>query len=164
MLAELAETIVTKLQALAPEKWGTLKGNTDIPFKLALDPDTVVKADTRCVYIIPVINNILLQESPQRGQTIQNLKRQPTINMSLIIPFKTFQIEDVADWTEIKKVLEFREYLEDNIIGFDLKVGFTNKFTLIDVIPEPPLEVELNQRNFLATTEFVYDTSSCRRT
>jgi hypothetical protein len=162
MLAELVENIATMLTALPPEDWGVLKVPTDIQIVKALDPDTIIKSMKSKIYVMPVVRSNSMERTLGRGKILQSVTKQLTVSVSLVVPFSTFQVNDVASWAEIKKILELREKLEDNSISLNLKdSNFNYEYTLVEIESEAPIEVELNQRNFLAATDFIYEVQRC---
>jgi hypothetical protein len=163
MLAELAETIKDYLISLAPEKWGTIKPNTvigntiDFPIVNTLDPDEIIKCKTRKIFIMPVVPKYDVEQSTgqRSGQPIFHLTKKLVVSAIVVTPFTEIAEGDVSSWAEIKKVLELREKVEMNII----KRNFG--YTLMNVEPEEPVDIKLNERIFLCVTDFEFQTIQC---
>lgn len=159
MLADLAESIQTYLNAIPPEDtgWG---GGLEIPrytqARIALDPSTMFSDGTRGLWVSPVVTNYLLNDSSKRGVNIISVHKTAIISVILSIPFNTFKENDVGTWEEVKKVLDLRE----NIDSYILKHVWAQP--LKEIVAEPPIEIELNQRWFLSITEFTFEGMACR--
>ena len=165
MLTELVESMQTKLLALPPEKWGVLKVGTDtdeIPIEIGLDPDQISKATKRVIFLMPIVRQYNLRDSQQRGRTVKQVISTLVVSSAMVIPFSTMKIGDVGEWDEIQNIMNLRERLESNIMTTDFKITeFNYGYSLADVEAEPPQEIELNQRNFLAVTDYTFEIVSC---
>lgn len=158
MLPLLAEEMVTYLQSLPQENWGTLKPGPLLPIVNALDPDEIIKCTSRKIFIIPVRPDYNLDESLKRGNRVRQLIVEYTISTIVLIPFDTIKRGDVTDWPEVKDVWELREMVTENLIRGDFGLN------LIRVESESPIETELNNRNFLAIVDFIYQKATCGAT
>ena len=166
MLAELAESIQLTLLNLPPEKWGTLKVANDnpdkIPIELCLDPDQIIHASKRVIFILPILLKPILKDSGARTRGRKQVLYELLIASVLIVPFSTFRKGDVAEWDEVKDVLNLRESLEANIMGTDFKNStFNLGYSLLDCEPSEPVEIELNSRNFVANTDYTFEIAKC---
>ena len=155
MLAELAELIATTLNASDPGKWGTYKVPGYVSAENCLDPEVVRQSSTKRLLVMPLFTDLNMDGTLRRGR-MQSI--QPVLNLSLtlLIPFEEFSTKDVTHWNEVKNVLDLRERL-------DLFIMRTvwGEYNLNSVNPMPPVEIELNQRNFLSSTEFTFSTQIC---
>lgn len=165
MLPEFAETVKDLLAALPPEKWGNIKVGTDtneVALELGLDPEQLIQATKRTIFIMPIVLGYALKDSGQRGKKILQVITKPLISSALVIPFTTFKSGDVGNWEEISDVLILREKLEFNIMGLVISsVKFSGSYTVEEIEPEPPQEIELNGRKFLGITDYTYEVVSC---
>ncbi len=155
MLAELAESIQTYLNGLPPEKWGQYVVPTFVSAELCLDPENLVRAKERKLYVMPFTTNYSMDQSTGRQRRV-SIGVQLNISVALLIPFSEFSRNDVTSWDEVKKILELREKIDLNIIR-----NTWADYLITEVDPQPPVEIELNQRNFLSVTDFVFSTQSC---
>ena len=166
ILCNCAENIKDKLLLLPPGKWGSIKpgiNNEEIPIELGLDPDLIVQAKKRIVFIMPITLGYSIQDSiAGRGRVKRSVVSTILISSAIVIPFQSFQIGDVCNWDEVRAIFKLRQCLENNIMALDLKdVNFNIEYSFLDCEPEPPQEVELNQRNFLAITDYTLQTVKC---
>lgn len=155
MLAELAELIANTLNASDPGKWGTYKVPGYVTAETCLDPERVMQTSSKKLFIMPLFTDFSMDGSSKRGR-VQSI--QPVLNLSvtLLIPFTDFNTQDVTSWDEVKKVLELREKLDLFVIR-----TVWGGYNLNTVNPMPPVEIELNQRTFLSSTEFTFTTQVC---
>ena len=169
ILTNICENVKTMLLSLPPEKWGTIVPGNDIEGKidiqLGLDPDEIVKATKRTLFIMPVILNYMIQDSASsRGRTKTSVLTTALISTAIVIPFKSFMRGDVCNWDEVRSIIKFRERLETNIMANDLKdANFGYEYSFKDCEPEAPVEIELNQRNYVAVTDYTFELNKCVR-
>lgn len=165
LLAELCESIQLTLLGLSPENWGTLKVGSDpdqIPIELCLDPDQIVNSTKRTIFILPVLLRPIVKDSGGRGRGKKQVLYELLVASVLVIPFSTFRKGDVAEWDEVKTVLNLREELESHIMGTDFKNStFNVGYTLLNCEPEEAVEIELNSRNFVANTDYTFEITRC---
>jgi hypothetical protein len=163
MLAELAESIKNYLIGLPPERWGLIKPNTvvgntvDFPIVNTLDPDEIIKCKTRKIFIMPVVPkyDMSVMTGQRSGAPIKHYTKQLVISAIVVTPFTEIAEGDVSSWDEIKKILNLREDVENNII----KNWFGYKLTNVET--EEPVDIKLNERVFLCVTDFQYETTNC---
>lgn len=167
LLANCCENIRTQLLALPPEKWGSIKPGTQseeqIPIELGLDPDLIIKHTKRVIFIMPIVLGYSIQDSAAgRGRIKRSVLSTILVSSAILIPFRTFTIGDVCNWDEVRAVIKLRERLENNIMALDLKdANFNIEYSLLECEPEPAQEIELNQRNYLAVTDFTFQLNKC---
>lgn len=155
MLAELAESVTNYLNTLPGTTWGDYKVGTYVTAETALDPEKVRQTSTKKLYVMPLFTGLSMDNSTgrQRKNSIQSL---PLLSVTLLLPFDSFSKNDVTDWLEVKKVLDLRERIDLAICR-----GLWEPYVIINVDPQPPVEIELNQRTFLSSTEFTFATQVC---
>lgn len=155
MLAELTETIVTFLNTRSASAWGEYKIPDYLLAEPCLDPNQLLSSQERKLFVMPLISAFSPENMAGRDR-----RRSVTVNLqisiALLIPFQEFSRKDVTDWDEVKRVLELRELIDLNIITGDWK-----PYLLSDIDPQPPVEIELNQRNFLSVTDFSFQKQAC---
>ena len=167
ILTNCTENIKDMLLLLPPEKWGSIIPGTEteeqIPIELGLDPDLIIKATKRVIFIMPIVLNYQIQDSASgRGRIKRSVLSTALISTAIVIPFRTFMLGDVCDWDEVRAVIALRQSLENNIMALDLKdANFNIEYSLLDCEPEPAQEIELNQRNYLAVTDFTFQLNKC---
>lgn len=155
MLAELIELVTDTMNASNPNLWGTYKVPGYVTAEKCLDPQVLMEARTNKLFIMPLVTNFEMGESLKRGQ-VQSISSTLVFGVTLLIPFSEFDKNDVTSWNEVKKVLELREKLDLFVIRQNW-----GDYNLDSVDPQPPVEIELAQRTFMSTTEFVYRTQIC---
>jgi hypothetical protein len=155
MLAELIETITDTMNASNTNVWGTYKVPGYVTAEKCLDPQTLMETKEKKLFIMPLVTNFEMGESLKRNK-VQSISTTLVFGVTLLIPFQEFSKNDVSSWDEVKKVLELREKLDLFVIR--QKWG---DYTLDSVDPQPPVEIELSQRTFMSTTEFIYRTQVC---
>jgi hypothetical protein len=77
-------------------------------------------------------------------------------SIGLLLPLDSFQNEDVSEAGDISAALELWERIDMFVIR-----NIPEPYTLKEVVPEPPVEVEMNQKNFLVLTEFTVEAEKC---
>jgi hypothetical protein len=155
MLAELAESIATYLNSLPGTTWGDYKLGTYVTAETALDPEKVRESSGNKLYVMPLFTGISMDSSTGRQRKV-SIASQPLISVTLLVPFTSFSKNDVTDWQEVKKVLDLRERIDLAICRKEWE-----PYNLSNVDAQPPVEIELNQRTFLSSTEFTFATQVC---
>jgi hypothetical protein len=155
MLAELAESVTTYLNSLPGTTWGDYKVGTYVTAETALDPEKVRQTSTKKLYVMPLFTGLSMDNSTgrQRKTSIQSL---PLLSVSLLLPFDSFSKNDVTDWVEVRRILDLRERIDLAICR-----GLWEPYVISNVDSQPPVEIELNQRTFLSSTEFTFATQVC---
>ena len=155
MLAELAELIANTINTSNPSKWGTYKVPGYLSAETCLDPEIVMATKTKRLFVLPLFTSYPEEGTLKRGQ-VQSIRANLQIGITLVIPFQEFSRTDVAPWSEVTKILELREKLDLFIIR--TKWG---DYNFVSADPQPPVEIEMNQRNFLSSTEFIFTSQVC---
>jgi hypothetical protein len=151
MLAELIEQAIEQINDKPSNWWSQYSPGTWVVPRPALDPSTAFEKQERSLLFLPIVTGYSMAETGRR-ERIKQLATQPTIQMVLSVPFDDFGIDDVSSWEKIKLILNFREELERAVLGMP---------GIIEVEPEPPMEVTYNIRWFLSTTDFIFQQNSC---
>lgn len=155
MLGELTESIVTYLNTQPSSRWGTYIVPAFVTAEACLDPQQLVQSRDTKLFVMPLVNSFSPEDLTGRDQR-RGVTANLQISVALLIPFSGFSRNDVTDWEEVKKVLEFREKIDLNIIR-----GNWKPYLLTGIDPQPPVEIELNQRSFLSVTDFTFTTRAC---
>lgn len=155
MLAELAELIANTINTSNPSKWGTYKVPGYVSAETCLDPEIVMATKAKRLFVLPLFTSYPEEGTLKRGQ-VQSIRANLQIGITLVIPFEDFSKNDVAPWSEVTKILELREKLDLFIIR--TRWG---AYDFVSADPQPPVEIEMNQRNFLSSTEFIFSTQVC---
>lgn len=155
MLAELAELIANTINTSDPSKWGTYKVPGYISAETCLDPEIVMATKSKRLFVLPLITSYPEEGTLKRGK-VQSIRANLQIGITLVIPFQEFSRNDVAPWSEVTKILELREKLDLFIIRTQW-----SDYNFVSADPQPPVEIEMNQRNFLSSTEFIFSTQVC---
>lgn len=155
MLAELAELIANTLNASDPNKWGTYKVPGYVSAETCLDPEVVMTTTKKRLFVLPLVTNYGDDSTLKRGR-VQTVQANLQLSVTLIIPFQEFSKTDVAPWDEVKKILELREKLDLFVIR-----TIWPDYDFVSADPQPPVEIEMQQRNFLSSTEFTFTTQVC---
>jgi hypothetical protein len=157
MLAELVEEITLALNTSSSTVWGTLKVPDYVTAEECLDPEYLIQAKTKKLFVMPLYTGFSSDTTLKRNK-VQSVGSSLIVSVSLLIPFQEFSTKDVTNWAETKKILELREKIDLFVIKkFQSNLGF--QFSSAD--PQPPVEIELNQRNFLSSTEFTFEGQVC---
>lgn len=155
MLAELAELIANTLNTSDPSKWGTYKVPGYVSAETCLDPETVMASKEKRLFVMPLFTSYNEEGTLKRGR-VQTTQANLQLSVTLLIPFQEFSKSDVAPWDEVKKILELREKLDLFVIR--TKWG---DYDFVSADPQPPVEIEMQQRNFLSSTEFIFSAQVC---
>lgn len=154
MLGELTEQIVTHLNGLNMSKWGFYRIPDFVAVEACLDPEQLVQAKEPKVYVMPLVTSFTQEMTGRASRVSIGVDLQ--ISIALLFPFSGFSRNDVTNWDEVKRVLELRERLDLNTLA-----GNWNPYLITNVEAQPPVEIELNQRNFLSVTDFTFNTQAC---
>lgn len=155
MLGSIVETIVNHLNTRPSGDWGAYKIPDYVTAEASIDPDSWRKNTEKKLYILPILNEYSLENGSRRTKP-RMVSIMPNIGVSLLIPFDTFNVNDVAQWDEVEKVLELRLKIDLCIARLEIP-----KLELQEIQAEPPVEIQLNQRTFLSSTTFIYSIGSC---
>ncbi len=155
MLAELAELIANTLNASNPNNWGTYTVPGYVSAETCLDPETVMTSTKKRLFIMPLFTGYSEDGTLKRGR-VQSTQANLQLGITLLIPFQEFSKTDVSDWQEVKKILELREKLD----LFVMRTKWSD-YDFVSADPQPPVEIELQQRNFFSSTEFTFTTQVC---
>lgn len=155
MLAELAESIVAYLNSLPGIYWGDYKLGAYVTAETALDPEKVRQSSGNKLYVLPLFTGLAMEESLGRQRKV-SITSQPQLSVTLLVPFTSFSKNDVTDWTEVKKVLDLRERID-----FAICRNSWEPYNISNADAQPPVEIELNQRTFLSSTEYTFTTQVC---
>lgn len=160
-LTELAELIKDSILAAPPEKWVGPSGvdsliiGTQVPVRLALDPLTATKDPQPALFVIPgYCQYTNAGERKNQGIRFSRLKI-----ITLAFCFRMMEMDaggfDVTSWEEGRKLLDLKEILDEFMLKLDLSAS---KVSISDSIEtDPPEEINLDNRYFLATTVIGYD-------
>lgn len=161
LLTELAETVTSLLNS-SQERWTAVEGVT---VRTTLDWVTCLSKTSLQVLIVPEMVQYNLDGSlPLRGSrrgTYNQVEATKFISLMVGKSFETLPTnDDVTPWAESKELLNIREritqYLLTNPITFGGKV-----YGIGDVEEIPVDELELDNRNFIAVTQFGYSVGQC---
>lgn len=155
MLAELAELIANTLNTSQAQNWGTYTVPGYVQAETCLDPETVMTSTKKRLFVMPLFTSYSEEGTLKRGR-VQTTQANLQLSVTLLIPFQEFSKTDVTDWNEVKKILELREKLDLFVIR--TKWG---DYDFVSADPQPPVELELQQRNFFSSTEFTFTTQVC---
>jgi hypothetical protein len=155
VLAELAELIANTLNASNPNNWGTYTVPGYVSAETCLDPETVMTSTKKRLFIMPLFTGYSEDGTLKRGR-VQSTQANLQLGITLLIPFQEFSKTDVSDWQEVKKILELREKLD----LFVMRTKWSD-YDFVSADPQPPVEIELQQRNFFSSTEFTFTTQVC---
>jgi hypothetical protein len=155
VLAELAELIANTLNASNPNNWGTYTVPGYVSAETCLDPETVMTSTKKRLFIMPLFTGYSEDGTLKRGR-VQSTQANLQLGITLLIPFQEFSKTDVSDWQEVKKILELREKLD----LFVIRTKWSD-YDFVSADPQPPVEIELQQRNFFSSTEFTFTTQVC---
>lgn len=154
MLADLVDTVVTYLNTRPSGVWGTYQIPSYVSAEPAIDPELLYSATERKLFVMPLYTNFSPEESGRRERW-KNVNAQAVISIALLIPFTDFERGgDVAPWAVVKRVLDLREKIDIQMLSNAW--GYT-----VTPDPQPPVEIQLNQRNFLSITEFTFSGQVC---
>jgi hypothetical protein len=154
MLGELTEQIVTYLNGLGMAYWGYYRIPDFISVEACLDPEQLVSSKEPKIYVMPLVTSFSQEMTGRASRSSIGVDLQ--ISIALLLPFSGFSRNDVTDWNEVKRVLELREKLDLNTL-----TGNWNPYLITNVEAQPPVEIELNQRNFLSVTDFTFNRQAC---
>ena len=161
LLTAIAEALVTKLNS-SPGRWTTITG---VVAKPTLDWVTCLDRTSLQVLIVPEMVQYSLEQSQTlRGSKAGQTHQVETIKFITLMVGKSFTElptdDDVTVWEEAKSLLDIRERVTQFIIANPISIsGRTIKLADIEEIPVD--ELELDNRNFVAVTQFGYEVGQC---
>ena len=153
-LYNLTTTIVTSLNSSPENHWGMIAVPRDLEAVLVLDPDVLYSVRERRLFVMPVQH--LPQEFSGRSSTRSQYIMDYVFSVGLLLPLDTFKNEDASSDGDIAAALELWEKIDTFIMK-----NIPEPYMLKEVVPEPPVEVEMNQKNFLVLTEFTVSSEKC---
>jgi hypothetical protein len=153
-LFTLCSSIVSSLNNSTPENWGNIIIPTDLQAVLVLDPDVLYQTRDRRLFVMPVQH--MPMDFSGRNSTRSQFLMNYVFSIGLLLPLDSFQNEDVSEAGDISAALELWERIDMFVIR-----NIPEPYTLKEVVPEPPVEVEMNQKNFLVLTEFTVEAEKC---
>lgn len=159
-LTQLADDIVSLINSAPEETWsGYTAGTTesdDFKASPALDPVNDSESQIAGLYVIPMITGYNIDASPGRQQIVK-LNKTPVISICLSFPFSESDESriDVSSWSEVKKIINFREEIEKLVLSRQWD------YDIIGVEPMPPMEIEMKNKWFLVATEITWSGFSC---
>jgi hypothetical protein len=155
-LSQLAEDIKDYLNSLPEETWTDLKIGEYVSAENGLDPTEIFERGVRTLWILPYLTDYSRDTSQGRRQLVR-IGKIHTVVMVLSIPFEDTDPNavDVSSWEGIKKVLNFREEIEKQIL---LKEWGA---TISGIEAEPPEDIPLGKRWFYAVTRFEFESMGC---
>lgn len=160
-LTELAELIHDRITNSPPETWAGPSGGSsliipvDVPVKLALDPLTETKDPNPALFVIP--GYCQYTNAGERKNSGKRYSKVKVITLAICLRMKEMDAQgfDVTSWTEGRKLLDLKELLDEFVLGLDLS---SSNVSIADTIEtDPPEEIQLDNRYFLATTVIGYD-------
>jgi hypothetical protein len=152
LLTELAEAVTQFLNDRRAD-WAP----ETVTAKTELDPDKML-INALGVYITPLATNYSFDGAQGRGRLVTSLytPRLALIVSRVFTELRTMDSDGVTNWSEAKIMLDTREKAELVILEFQ-----SPNLTLLSVDPEPPEELELDHRNFVAMTQFTWQGVRC---
>lgn len=153
-LFTLATSIVTSLNTSPESHWGTIKVPNDLRAVLVLDPDVLYSVRERRLFVMPVQH--LPMEFTGRSSTRTQYLMNYVFSVGLLLPMDSFKNEDTSSDGDIASAFELWEKVDTYIIK-----SIPEPYMLKDVVPEAPVEIEMNQKNFLVLTEFTVESNRC---
>lgn len=160
--SDLVDSIVSIINAAPDTTWrpgGYTVGTADSDYveaRPALDPDLMFESGQDGLYIIPSVT--LYNRASSRGrQKIVQLHKGPSVAVCLALKFQGKDTEgiDVANWNEVKKVLDLREDIDKYLLTYQWD------YNIEDILAEPPQEIPLKHRWFLSVTEIQFEGFAC---
>lgn len=153
-LFQLTSDIVTSLNTSPGNHWGILKVPQDLEAVLVLDPDVLYETRERRLFVMPVQH--LPREFSGRSSSRSQMEMHYIFSVGLLLPLDTFKHNDVSGNGDINAALELWEKIDTYIIK-----NIPEPYMFMDAVPEPPVEIEMNQKNFLVLTEFTVNSGRC---
>lgn len=156
-LTEIAEAIRDAIQASPPGDWGGgLVVPDDIPVFFGLDPFSESNSVDTGIYVIPGYNEYDLSNSRQTGLDRTGVRKINRLSVIICKPFDAvIDINDIV--TDVSQVSEWsllsnlREDLENFLVHLIIP-----GLKLVEIEPEPPDEVAMDNRLYFAPTALGY--------
>lgn len=154
LLTELTEALVSFLNERS-DQWS----DGTIVAKAELDPELCLLRQLG-VYIIPDFTQYNIEGSGTRGR-----RQRSSVNETLfcsVIVSKVFEqmreagSDGVANWDEVKPLVETRQKVERILASYG-----SSSLTLTSMEPQPLVEEELDNRNFIAITTLGFEQTVC---
>lgn len=161
LLTELAETITTKLNS-SQEKWTS---ETGVTARTTLDWVTCLSKTSIQVLVVPEMVQYTLDSSlPLRGSKRGTFNQVEALKFVSLMVGKSFESlptdDDVTPWAESKELLNIRERVTQYLLANPIVFG-GKTYGIADVEEIPVDELELDNRNFIAVTQFGYSVGQC---
>lgn len=153
-LVSLCRQVCLSLNSSPGNHWGILKVPQDLQAVLVLDPDTLYEIRERKLFVMPVQH--LPREFSGRSSSRSQFEMHYVFNVGLLLPMDTFKHEDIGGDGDTDAAFELWEKVDTFIIK-----NIPEPYTFLEAVPEPPVEVEMNQKNFLVLTEFTVNANRC---
>lgn len=154
-LSQLAKGLRDALNSSSPETWGGSEATgyivpDDVRAYYALDPFADSGDNTPRIFIIPGYLQVNVNKDRRRHVSID----QKVITLALCAKLSTVDTEglDLCDEALVTKITD----LNEELIYFATRTEVLG-FLPGSVEPEPPNEVELKDRYYLAATVLAYD-------
>lgn len=166
-LSYLSQYLLNTLVSSPPETWTQFQIPRDLTPKIILDPSVLGNQNVKELFIIPQAFYHQLEESNRRGYTISSMVTSYVIAVGLFVPLRT--VRDDFPFHEDDSTNDSAASLTEEFACLNLWEEFTDyimkncpeKYTLMDVEPESPVEIELGFRNFLVLTNFTFKKTKC---
>lgn len=143
----------TLLKQSDESNWGLLQVPRDLIPEVVLDPDVLYQCRERKLFIMPIQHLPRMTDSPGRMKKV-SLTMHRLFAIGLLIPFDTFKHNDLGQLGDIRAAFDLWEKLDKFVLKY-------LPYQVIDVVPEPPVEIEMSQKNFLVITEYTIEGSEC---
>lgn len=162
LLTEIAEAMVTMLNS-SPGKWTEVAG---VEARTTLDYVTCMAKGTLQVLVVPEMVQYNLEQSThlrgsRRGSAIHQIEAVKFVTLMVGKSFESLPTsDDVTPWDESKELLNIRERATQFLIANPITVN-GKQLKLADIEEIPVDELELDNRNFVAVTQFGYEIGQC---
>lgn len=156
-LVELADIIMEAINISPPENWnGGLVPAEDLPVVSGFDPFTAQSEIDPGIYIVPGYNEYNLSNSRRSSSGRVGASSIKRLSIVVCTPFGALldvanTHKDVSHPSEWALLSNLREDLESFLINLHIDGA-----KLVDVEPEPPDELALDNRIYLASTSLGY--------
>lgn len=153
LCTDVAEAVVTILKAQKPGT--TIKAETDIPVVNVIDPEALFgteQAPDHKMIAVFAFNTAFKIEG--RGNNKRIVGKTFTIIVAVGAPFPPQEtgVWDAVKWSAAKPYQDLQQ-----LINECLAVNPVAGVTITDINAEPPQDIMLGQRYFLAGTEITYN-------
>lgn len=154
-LTEIAELIKDKLEDSPPETWvaatGYLIVPDDVTVKVALDPFSESGIYSPGIFVIPGY----VQFGPKDRKLTPSKVKFITVAVCIRMKDADTQGPDITSWVEGRRLVDLKECLDNFLVNLDLS---EHKLSISgEIETDPPDEIVLDNRYFLATTVIGYD-------